>query len=180
MISTHEHVGGIQDFALFVELQQKFTGISNRLAELETEINIREQKLIQEHTADFVVLQETASALEAQLKDLFARHPEWCGEKKNVTTPYGAVEKRKATELQVDNPAMTVAMIEAKGKIDPQFKADIFLHVSTEPNLETLEQLSDEALKELGVKRVETERITVKAAKVNVAKAVKAANKAKA
>ena len=182
MISTNENVGGsssAQDFAQFVELQQKYTEASTQLDALEVRINESSQKVAQAHAADFIVLQETVAELDAQLKELFGRHPEWRGDKKSVSTPYGSVEQRTAKELQVPNPAMTVALIEAKGKSDPAFQSATFLHVTTEPNLEALERLSDETLAGLGITRVETQRMSVKPAKVNVAKAVKAAKQTK-
>ncbi len=181
MIASIEHIaigaatGISQDFARFVELQQKHTESSNKLAALEVAINVGAQSAAEASAADYVVLQETVTGLDTELKALFERHPEWRGDKKSVGTPFGSVEQRTATELQVANPAMTVALIEAMGAADPQFKAGDFLHVEKEPDLEALERLTNDELAKLGIKRVTTERVTVKPAKINVSKAVKAA-----
>jgi len=178
MIMLNETGGGdSQDFARFVELQQKHTQLSNQLEALEVKMNESANKAATAGAEDYVVIHEELSKLDTELKSLFERHPEWRGEKKSVGTPFGSVEQRTATELQVENPAQTVALIELTGKTKKGFDAESFLHISKEPNLEALEQLGDEALAEIGVKRVRTERITVKPAKVSVAKAVKAAKK---
>ena len=177
MISTTENLGGqSQAFASFVELQQQHTELSNQLDQLEVTINRDAQASAKASAEAYIVLQENIAALDIKLKAFFAAHPEWRGEKKkSVSTPFGSVEQRTANELEVPNAAMTVAMIEACGKSDAAFKADDFLHVSKEPNLEALERLDDSALAKLGINRVTTERVTVKPAKVSVAKAVKAA-----
>lgn len=165
-----------QDFAQFVDLQQQHTHFSTKLAELEVRLNKVSQSAIAAAVPEFVVLQEEATRLETQIKDLFAKHPEWRdAKKKSVGTPYGSVEQRASEELDIPNEAMTVALIEATGKADPNFKAADFLHIEKLPNREALERLGDDALTVLGVSRVKKETITVKPAKVNVAKAVKAA-----
>ena len=169
--------GQSQDFARFVELQQQHTEMTNKLEALEVTINRSAQAAATASAEAYVVLQENLAKLDTELKVLFEKHPEWRGEKKSVGTPFGSVEQRKTTELEVANPAITVALIEAKAKTDQQFKAENFLHIFKEPNLEALEGMTDSELSELGIKRVTTERVTVKPAKVSVAKAVKAAKK---
>jgi len=171
--------GQSQDFARFVELQQKHTETTNQLEALEVTINKSAQEIAKTSAADYIVLQEALGKLDVELKALFDKHPEWRGDKKSVATPFGSVESRKATELEVPNPALTVALIKAKAVQEPQFKAADYLHVEEEPNLEALEAMTDDALALLGVNRKVSERVTVKPAKLNVAKAVKAAAKSK-
>jgi hypothetical protein len=167
--------GQSQDFARFVELQQQHTETNNALEALEVKINKSAQDVAKTSAEAYVVLQEKLSNTDVELKALFDKHPEWRGDKKSVATPFGSVESRKATELEVPNPALTVALIKAKGAQEPQFKAADYLHVEEEPNLEALEAMTDDALALLGVNRKVSERVTVKPAKLNVAKAVKAA-----
>jgi hypothetical protein len=177
-----DQVGGqSQDFARFVELQQQHSEMSNKLDALEVTINRSAQAAATASATAYVVLQENLAKLDAELKSLFGQHPEWRGDKKSVGTPFGSVEQRTTTELRVDNPAMTVALIEAKAESNPTgFPVADFLHITKEPNLEMLERLSDSELGRLGISRITTERVTVKPAKVNVAKAVKAAKQPKA
>jgi Bacteriophage Mu Gam like protein len=166
-----------QDFAKFVDLQQQFTEKHNKLQELEVTINRSAQAAAESSAAAYVILQEELSRFDAELKAIFEKHPEWRGDKKSVDTPYGNVQQRTVIELEVPNPAMTVALIKARGQADKEFAAADFLRVEEEPNLEALERLDDAALSKLGVNRNKRESITVKPAKVNVAKAVKAAKK---
>jgi len=166
-----------QDFAKFIDLQQQFSAKQNLLQQLEVLINRGAQKFAEMHSTEYVVLQEELSRLDADIKALFEKHPEWRGEKKSVATPYGNVEQRTVIELEVPNPAMTVALIKARGQADKEFAAADFLRVEESPNIEALERLDDAALAKLGVNRNKRESITVKPAKLNVAKAVKAAKK---
>lgn len=166
-----------QDFARLVELLQKHSSGTNDLAKLETEMSRLSLNAASARLTDYVVLQEQNAAVEAEIKVLFEKHPEWRGEKKSVATPFGSVEQRSTTELQIDNPVMTLALIRARANRDDFFCAGDYIHVEESPDKEALEKLSDEELEELAVKRVKTESITVKPAKVNAAKIVKAAKK---
>lgn len=169
-----------QDFAQFVDFQQQHTHITTKLAELEVIINKSAQVAVAQNVPEFVVLQEESTRLETLLKALFNNHPEWRDDKKkSVSTPYGEVQTRSSEELEIPNEAMTVVLIEARSQTDPQFKAQDFLHVEKKPNREALERCTDDELTKLGVSRVQKETVTVKPAKVNVAKAVKAAKPAK-
>lgn len=176
MIANIEtNAGAGQDFARLAELQQKFNDADTKLAALEVTMNEKAQGAAHPFGPDYVVLHESKAALESDIKELFNRHPEWRGDGKSVKTPFGEVAQRTVTELEVPNAAMTVALIEAQGKTDPAFKAEDFLRIEKSPNVEALEGLGDDALAKLGVRRVKREQVTVKAAKVSVAKTVKAA-----
>jgi hypothetical protein len=168
-----------QDFAKFVDLQQQHTAKHLQMQELEVTMNTASQKCLEPLGPAYVVLQEEFARLDTDLKALFEKHPEWRGDKKSVATPYGGVEQRTVVELEVPNPAMTVALIKARGQEDKQFVAVDFKHIEEEPNLEALERLNDDALSKLGVNRKTRESVTVKPAKVNVARAVKAAKQSK-
>jgi hypothetical protein len=179
MINNIETLGGAtQDFARLTELQQRFNDTDTKLGALEVSMNEKSQAASKPFAADYVVLQELKVALDAEIKTLFEKHPEW-RDGKTVKTPFGEVAQRTVTELELPNPAMTVALIKAAALHDPSFKAADYLRVEEEPNIEALESLADDALAKLGVQRVKREQVTVKAAKVSVAKAVKAAKATK-
>lgn len=167
--------GTSQDFARLAELQQLHSKDTNSLELLEVKMNELALRSSSAFATDYVILQEALAARDTEIKALFARHPEWCADSKSVKTPFGEVAQRTVTELEVPNPAMTVALIEAKFAE----AAGDYLRVEKSPNIEALESLSNDELVKLGVQRVSTERVTVKPAKVSVAKTVKAA-KAKA
>lgn len=166
---------GSQDFARLVELQQQFTRKSNELGKLEVTMNEKSAEAAEALAANYVVLQEEVGTLEASIKAIFEKYPEWRGEKKSINTPYGEVEKRTVTKLECENPALTVSLIEMRGELDAHFKPMDHLHIEKSPNLEALEKYDDATLLSLGVKRTKSERINVKPAKVSVAKVVKAA-----
>jgi phage host-nuclease inhibitor protein Gam len=168
-----------QDFTRLVEYQQAHSRLFNKLTALEVEMNDSAQRAAEAGAASYVRMQEELSKLEEQIKELFARNPSWRGDAKSVKTPFGGVEQRTVTELVVENPSLTVTLIEARGQADRSFDAAKHLHVTKEPNLEALEGLPNDELAKLGVSRVMTERVTVKPAKVNVAKTVKAAKQPK-
>jgi hypothetical protein len=170
---------GSQDFARLIDLQQQYNSRYNQLQELEVTINRSAQTAAEATAGAYVILQEETTRLEGEIKALFEKHPDWRGEKKSVSTPFGAVEQRTVTELVVENPALTVALIERRGEQDATFKTADLLHIEKTPNLEALERFDDATLVSLGVSRKKTERITVKPTKVSVAKTVKAAKRTK-
>lgn len=167
-----------QDFTRLVECLQQVSATTQKLAELEVRVNKASQAIAANSAVEYCVHQENLTKAEEQARQIFERHPEWRGEKKSVSTPFGSVESRKVTEIDIPNPALTVALIEARGLKDPQWKPDTFLHVEKEPDIEALERLGDADLVSLGCQRVERTSVTVKPAKVSVAKAAKAAQKA--
>ncbi|HMJ88765.1 MAG TPA: host-nuclease inhibitor Gam family protein [Candidatus Acidoferrum sp.] len=179
MISNTESVAGAaidQSFARLVERQQEFTDVTLALEKLEVKMSDDALKAAGKYATEYVVLQERLAKLDGEIAALFLSHPEWREkDQKTVKTPYGSVEQRKATKLEVNNEALTVALIKARGIEDPKFNAALFLHVEESPNLEALEGLDDTQLLKLGVARKTNEKITVKPAKVEAAKAVKAA-----
>lgn len=179
MITQTENTAPSQDFARLVELQQRHTASCNSLDELEALINKLSQAAVKMRSEEYVVLQESIAQDEAAINALFRAHPEWRGDQKSVKTPFGTVQQQTVTELEVPNPAATVTLIELEEKTDPSFKAAEHLHVEKRPNLEALEKYTTEKLAKFGVTRKSAERITVKPAKVNVSKAVKAAAKKK-
>jgi len=168
-----------QDFARFVDLQQRHTKLHTVMEQLEVTMNLDAQKAAEGHTAAYVVLQEDFAKLDVELKALFAKYPEWRGEKKSVTTPFGSVEQRSVVEIEIPNPKHTVALIKARGATDKEFHAADFLHVEEKPNVEALERFTDAQLAELGASRVRRESVSVKPAKVSATKIVKGAKKAK-
>ena len=125
IMNTTETIGGqSQDFARFVELQQRHTASANKLAALEVDINVGAQSAAEASATDYIVLQESVANLEAELKGLFERHPEWRADKKSLETPYGTVAQRSSTELEVIFPAMTVSLIENRILVEPTFRPD--------------------------------------------------------
>lgn len=170
--------GQSQDFARLVELQQEHTRSSTELERIETEMTKDSQAGAAKHTAEYVCHQERKAAVETEIKALFARNPQWldAGEK-TVKTPFGSVSSRTATSLEIPDEDATVALLELRAARDKDFDASLFIRTRKVPNVEALESLTDAELSKLGVTRTTTERVTVKPAKVDATKVVKAAKK---
>jgi hypothetical protein len=77
----------------------------------------------------------------------------------------------RTTGLQIADAAATVALI--KQKYGDGLAAKMIRKVE-EPAVEQLEPLKDEELQKIGVRRITTDSITVKAAKVEMGKGSKA------
>lgn len=168
-----------QDFARLVDLQQQFSAATLELERIEGLMSRDALNAARAFGEDYIIWQERAAELEKQLNMLFTNHPEWrVGDAKSVKTPFGSVEQRKTSKLEVPNEKATVALIKQRALTDPRFADQkMFLHVEESPNLEALEAFTDDVLAELGITRLRTEKITVKPAKVQAAKVAKAAKK---
>lgn len=169
-----------QDFARLVELQQEHTKSSTELERIQTQMTDDSQLGASKHTAEYVCHQERVSAVEAEIKQLFARNPQWLTDgEKTVKTPFGSVSSRRSTSLDIPDEEATVTLLELRAVRQTDFDAGLFIRIKKVPNYEALESLPDDELSKLGVTRVTTDRITVKPAKVDAAKVVRAAKKAK-
>jgi hypothetical protein len=175
-LSPEEQAAPSQDFARLCELQQEHSAVTLSLEKVEQRMSVDSLAAAAAWSADYVVNQERLAELDAEIKALFARHPEWREDgKKSIKTPFGTVEQRTVSGLVVANPAATVALIKARAAQDEKFKAATFLRIEELPNVEALEALGNDELAKLGVTRETTEKVTVKPAKVSAAKVVKAA-----
>lgn len=165
------------DYTLFVELLQRFSSLSNDLALIEGRLTAEQLEAANSSITEYAVLQEQAAQLEARLTRLFADHPEWRPEgTKSIKTPYGTVSCREVNELAVPNEAVTIVLIEAQAKLEPENPLwPSLLRVKTELNREVIETLDEAVLKKLGVSWNRSEPITVKAFKADAAKLQKAA-----
>jgi phage host-nuclease inhibitor protein Gam len=148
---------------------------SNRLTALTTQINQGYLELVDEHREEYAYLQETISKVEVSIEALAILNPQWFAEKKTVTTPYGSVTSRKSSELEVPNEEVSIVLLEQLGA-----ESAAFIRTKKELNLEALEQLSDDELARIRIKRVAEEKITAKPAALDMGKAAKAVEKQRA
>lgn len=165
-----------QDFARIVELLQEFTATDTQLQRVDADINTAVQHGAQVYAADYVILQERRAAVEQEVKTIFARNPGWLvkGEK-TIKTPYGSISTRDVPSLKIHNEEATLALIDQRAKTDAKFDPSIYTRTVREVNKDTLATLPDDELSRLGVARITTEIVTVKPAKVDATKVVKAA-----
>lgn len=154
-----------------ISLLAVFTEAEIRLALIQGRANEALMDTLDGAKKEFAELQAARDGAEAEIKDLAKRHPEWC-DGRTIKTPYGTVKFTRTTSLEIPNPEVTLTLIKASS--DAEFRARA-VRVIEEPAKEALENLDDEALAKLGVKRVVSDSITVKPAKVDMGKAGKPA-----
>lgn len=160
------------DFQLLAQELDEYTKASNELAMIEAEFQANIQELIVEcYREDFAKVQTRISRHEERIEALALKHPEWFAKVKTLKTPYGTVASRTSTKLEVPSEEVTIALLEARGA-----EAEPFLRTRKYLSLESLETLDDMELARLKLRRVTTEKITITPAKVELGKAVKAAD----
>lgn len=155
-----------------INLLAVYSEASARSEQLKAEINADHLDLIDAHKKAYAELQQTITEAEAAIIAIAEANPDWFSASKTLKTPYGQVASRSSTSLDVPNEEASIILIEQK--CDEETKGQL-LRQKTELNLEALELLDDAALRQYRIKRVTSENITVKPAKLDLGKAVKAA-----
>lgn len=159
------------DFADLVNLLQQLTETTAALRKLEGKVTARYIDTVTDSVEEYKALQTKLGEAEAALAVIAERNPQWYAEKSNVSTPFGEVKRTSATELVIADEAATIVLIRAANR------SEDFLRVTTTVNREALEKLEDDALTKFGVSRKTTYNFKPSAAKVDLGKAVKAAEK---
>lgn len=148
------------------------TEATNRLAALENKLANCYVDAVDEHRKEYAALQEAVEKAETTVKDIAGMHPEWFADKKTITTPYGSIQSRSSTKLDVANEHESIKLLRQLGP-----DAAVFIRTAEELDLEALEKLPDAELARIGISRVTTESLTASPAKLNLGKAAKAAAK---
>lgn len=157
-------------YANLVNLQAVHSEATARLGELENTLQQQWLDLVDVHRKDYASLQASIAAAEEGIEYLATVNPQWFEKLRTLKTPYGTVGFRRVTKLEVKNEELTIALLEQLGQDGLPFLID-----SRKLNLEALEKMGDEELARIRIKRVSTDSCTVKPAKVDLGKAVKAA-----
>ena len=159
-----------ETYANFVNLQAVHSEASARLSEMENDLQQKWLSLVDEHRKDYARLQQAAADAEEGIEYLASVNPQWFVKARTIKTPYGKVQFRKTTKLEVKNPELSVVLLKQLGQDSLPF-----LVVKEELNLEALEKLTDQELERLKIKRITTDSCTVTPIKIDLGKAVKAA-----
>jgi hypothetical protein len=160
------------DFARLVELQSALNQADNALAVLDASVNPRVTAIIDETRKNWSEAQFQRDEAEREIKLLVERHPEWL-DGRTIKTPFGTVSLRDTNSIEIPNPEGTISLIRQlfpKAKLDPEQ----FIATVEQPRKELLETLDVFTLADVGVRRTTTTSITVKPAKIDMAKETKA------
>lgn len=162
-----------KDFGRLVELQQLFTEADASFDAIQLQCDRKLSALLDEQKEAWAAAKVVRDQAEAEIKLLVEKYPEW-KDGEAVKTPFGAVKFRSGSRIDIPNPEATVALVDAVyGKPDAPWRPEQLVRTIREPNVETLEALSDEELQKLGCRRVSTQSITVNRLKADLAKVSK-------
>lgn len=163
------------DYKNMVDLLAVHSDASNRLGEMQVELNDEMLSAIDPRREEYAKLQKAVTESETALEVIAVRHPEWFADKKSIKTPYGQVKFTKSTSLKAPNEEASILLVKQRSERDSKFESSKFVRTREELNLEAFESMSDEELKEFRIKRVTDQNFSVKPACVDLGKAVKEA-----
>lgn len=160
------------DFKNLVDLMAIMAEGSARLGELENGLQQDYIDLVDARRKDYASLQFAIGQAEESIETLALSNGQWFEKSKTLKTPYGTVSFRKSTKLDVKNEEVSILLLEQLGQDGLPF-----VRTAKALNLEALEKLDDTELDRLRIKRVTTEALSIKPAKIDLGKAVKQATK---
>ena len=171
-IDQNRSVSDAADFKNLVDLMAIMAEGSARMGELENGLQQDWIDLVDARRKDYASLQFAIGQAEESIETLALTNPQWFEKSKTLKTPYGTVSFRKSTKLEVKNEEVSLLLLEQLGQDGLPF-----VRTAKALNLEALEKLDDTELERLRIKRVSTESLSIKPAKVDLGKAVKQAAK---
>lgn len=157
-------------YANLINLQSIHSEAHARMSELEAMLQQQWLDVVDAHRKDYGKLQEAIATAEEGIEYLATVNPQWFEKARTLKTPYGTVGFRRTTKLEVKNEEVSIALLEQIGEGGLPF-----LIPSKKLNLEALEKMDDDELERVRIRRVTTDSCTVKPAKIDLGKAVKAA-----
>ena len=170
--------GKSDDFKNACDLLSVFSEGTAQLTAMEAEINSMLLDLISDKKKEYAALQKAVTESETALEVIARRHPEWFADKRSVKTPFGVMKFSSSTSLEIKNPELSIELVRSvlvSESTDPAATEAQFIREVEELDREALEKLDDETLKRLKVKRVSNDNFSVKAATIDLGKAVKEA-----
>ena len=165
-------VSDAADFKNLVDLMAIMAEGSARMGELENGLQQDWIDLVDARRKDYASLQFAIGQAEESIETLALTNPQWFEKAKTLKTPYGSVSFRKTSKLEVKNEEVSILLLEQLGQDGLPF-----VRTAKALNLEALEKLDDTELERLRIKRVSTDSLSIKPAKVDLGKAVKQATK---
>lgn len=158
------------EFQRFIELQKEFLNGENAIAKIDAVVNTKVAAVIAEHTRDWAAATEAHKRIEREIISLAERHPEW-KDGESIKSPFGTVSFRKTTSLEIHNEGASITLIRSVLARHPLRETAIRTEETI--NREVLESLTDLELASIGIARSKGVSISVKAKRVDMAKANK-------
>lgn len=158
------------DFANLVTLISMGADADARLGELQNDLNQAWIDLVDARRKDYAELQQVKATAERAIQDACEMHPEWFAKARSLKTPYGSVNFRRGSKLEVKNEEASIILLEQLGS-----ESEAFIRQEKHLDLEALEKLPDSELERIRIRRVETESFSIRYAKPDLGKAVAAA-----
>lgn len=158
------------DYKNLIDLLAVYAEATNRLDELQASVQGQLIDIVDEQRAAYAEAQAAVAQAEKALEAVTLAHPEWFSDKRrSIKTPYGTVSFRRSTKLDVPNPETSIILIE---QLDDKDRAATLVRSEKTLNLEALEKLTDAELRAFRIRRVTEDNFGVKAAKLDLGKAV--------
>lgn len=169
-MSENNTTAAPDSYTNLVNLQSINSEAHARMAELESMLHQQWLDIVDAYRKEYASIQEAIATSEEGIEYLATVNPQWFEKARTLKTPYGTVSFRRTTKLEVKNEEVSIALLEQIGE-----EGLPFLVPSKKLNLEALEKLDDTELERIRIKRVTADSCTVKPAKIDLGKAVKAA-----
>ena len=157
-----------EEFQSLLGLLSVYSAHALRMNDLQGIINLAMHAAANSVRDEFATIQRQMAMVEEKVTAIAEAHPEWFAKRKSIVTPCGMLRESNSTSLDVADEQLAVAMLR---KMIPA-TAEFYLRVSTELNREALEQLTDEQLAAVHIRRVARREYRIEPLKVNMGKLV--------
>lgn len=163
------------EFKNFVELISIYTAAALELESVENSASAAQLELVDANLAEYTNLQQTITKTEEALQLIALKHPEWFAGKASIKTPYGSVKWTPSTSLEIPNEELSIELIERDLQTNLESRPGDYIRTKKELNREALETCDDAMLARYKIRRVSKKTFAVTPAKLDMGKAVKAA-----
>jgi hypothetical protein len=160
------------EYKNLVDLLSVFAEATSRLTLIQADLHSTFLESVDGVRDDYSTLQAKLTEAEAGIEMIARAHPEWFESARSIKTPYGVVKFHASTKLDAPNEEASIILIESKCSEEERAK---FLRTETTLNLDALKELTDSQLRQFRINRIEVDNFSVKAATIDLGKAVKQA-----
>jgi phage host-nuclease inhibitor protein Gam len=160
------------DYKNLLDLLAIVTECENRLGSIDADIQSEYLELVDAVKEDYIALQSKKAEAEQAVEILAKRNPQWFEDEKTIKSPFGQVRSTATSAISVPSLEAALRLVKLAGR-----EAE-FIRTREELDLNALDRLKDEELALFGLVRQRAESLTIKPARVDLGKTLKAAEKA--